>query len=285
MIYIFTAGVLWGLIGVFVNELNAAGASAPLISAMRMSFACLAVSLFALIRHGRKIILTDMKALLFCALLGIVSNGLFNIFYTSSIRINGMGTACVLMYTAPVFTALASCVIFRESFTSRKLAALVLNILGCILTVTGGSFSLSGINITGILAGIGSGFCYGMAAVFGRLAGNRTSPVIMSVYSYIFAAAFLCIFLRPDIAPAMNNMKILCWGFLYGLIPTAGAYLVYYIGLGRVRNLSSVPIFASVEPVIAVIIGTQIYGEKIGLMNYAGIAVVLISIIIMVKSE
>ena len=285
MIYIFLAGVLWGTIGLFVNELNAAGASAPLISLMRMTFAFLSMSVFAIIRHGRKIILTDTKALLFCALLGIVSNGLFNILYTTSIKINGMGIASVLLYTAPVFTALASCMIFHESLTSRKILALGLNIIGCVFTVTGGNFSLESISITGILAGIGSGFCYGMAAIFGRLAGNRTDALITSVYSYIFASIFLYVFLRPDITPMMNNMKILTWGFLYGLIPTGLAYLVYYMELSKIQDTSKVPVIASIEPIIAVIIGTQISGEKIGIMTYAGSAVVLISIIIMVKTE
>ena len=285
MIYIFLAGILWGTVGLFVRELNALGASASLISLMRMAFAFLAISIFALIKHGKRIILTDVKALFFCALLGLVSNGLFNILYTTSININGMGIASVLLYTAPVFTALASCIIFHEKLTSQKILALGLNVIGCVFTVTGGNFSLATITIMGVLAGIGSGFCYGMAAIFGRLAGNRTDALITSVYSYIFASIFLYIFLRPDITPAMSNMKILMWGFLYGLIPTGLAYLVYYMELSKIHDTSKVPVIASIEPIIAVIIGTQIYGEKIGLMNYAGIAVVLISIIIMVKTE
>ena len=285
MIYIFLAGILWGTIGLFVNELNALGASASLISLMRMTFAFLSMSVFALIKHGKRIILTDIKALFFCALLGFVSNGLFNVLYTTSIKINGMGTASVLLYTAPVFTALASCIIFHEKLTSRKILALGLNVIGCVFTVTGGRFSLESISMMGILAGIGSGFCYGMAAIFGRLAGNRTDALITSVYSYIFASIFLYIFLRPDITPMINNVKILVWGFLYGLIPTGLAYLVYYMELSKIQDTSKVPVVASIEPIIAVILGTQIYGEKIGLMNYAGIAVVLISIIIIVKTE
>ena len=285
MIYIFTAGILWGTIGLFVNELSAAGASEALICMMRMIYAFLIMSAGAFFRNGRKAFIIDTKTLIICLLLGLVSHGLFNIFYTSSIRLNGMGTASVLLYTAPVFTALASRIIFHEKLTARKILALALNILGCILTVTGGSISSERLNLMGILAGVGSGFCYGMAAVFGRSAGDRIDALTLSAYSYLAAGIFLYAFMRPDFALAVNNVKIMYLGFLYGLIPTAGAYMVYYIGLGKVQNLSSVPIIASIEPIIAVIIGTQIYGEKTGLINYTGIAVVLISIIIMVKSE
>ena len=285
MIYIFTAGILWGTIGLFVNELNSAGASGALICIMRMMFAFLIMSSAALLKNGTKSLHIDTRTLITCLMLGLISHGMFNIFYTSSIKSNGMGIASVLLYTAPVFTALASLIIFHERLSTRKVLALTLKIAGCILTVTGGNISSGSLGLTGILAGAASGLCYGMAAIFGRIAGNKTNALTISAYSYLAAGIFLLVFMRPDLLTAIHNVKIISLSFLYGLIPPAGAYMVYYIGLGKVSNISSVPIFASIEPVIAVIIGTQVYGEKIGLMNYTGIAVVLISIIIMVKSE
>ena len=285
MLYIFLAGVLWGGIGLFVKELSALGASPDVICTMRMFSAFVIMLAAALAKHGKRVILTDKKALFFCALLGIVSNGLFNIFYTASIRINGMGIASVLMYTAPVFTAIASGIIFREKFLGLKIFALVMNIAGCILTVTGGNLSLSALNLTGLLMGLGSGFGYGMAAVFGRLAGDRTDAVITSVYSYMFAFVFLMVCLRPDVAPVMGSAEILGWGFMYGLIPTALAYMFYYTGIKRIPDTSRVPVIASIEPVTAVLIGMVLYGEKLGAGNCAGVIVVLVSIALTVKAE
>ena len=282
MLYVFAAGVLWGTIGLFVKELASLGASGSLISFMRMFFALVVMTAAALVKHGKNIILRDKKALLFCALLGIISNGLFNIFYTASIRLNGMGTASVLLYTAPVFTAIASRIIFHEKFSPLKVFALGLNIAGCILTVTGGDFSGASVNVLGVLAGLGSGFGYGMAAVFGRLAGERTDALLVSVYGFLFATVFLFVFMRPDFTGGMNVAGL---GFLYGLIPTAFAYLVYYIGLNKINDTSRVPVIASIEPVTAIMLGTVIYGERIGAVNFIGVAVVLISIIIMIKSE
>ena len=285
MLYLFLAGILWGGIGIFVKELTSAGASPDIICTIRMISAFVIMSAFALAKHGKNAVLTDKKALFFCALLGIISNGLFNIFYTASIRINGMGIACVLMYTAPVFTAIASRIIFHESFSALKVFALTLNIAGCILTVTGGNLSLSALNLTGLLMGLGSGFGYGMAAVFGRLAGSRTDSVITSMYSYFFASIFLCVFLRPDFVTVMGSPKILGWGFLYGLIPTALAYLIYYDAVSKIHDTSRVPVIASIEPVTAVLIGVMFYGENLGAGNFAGVVVVLISIALTVKAE
>lgn len=285
MIQLFLAGILWGTIGIFVKGLSSLGADGTLTAFMRMFFAFVIILSISLVKHGRKIILHDKAALMYCVLLGLVSNGLFNVFYTSSIRINGMGIASVLLYTAPVFTAIASAIIFREKFSALKISALAVNIIGCILTVTGGNLSGENLSLTGILAGLGSGFGYGMAAVIGRLAGERTDSLTVSVYSYFSALMFLVIFMRPDIYLALSEPKILGLGFLYGLIPTALAYLVYYNALKVINDTSKVPVIASVEPVTAVLIGTLIYNEQIGTANLVGVAVVMISIIIMAKAK
>lgn len=285
MILVFISGLLWGTIGVFVNGLLSLGADGELISFLRMFSAFAIILAVSLVKHGRKIILHDRRALFLCVLLGVLCNGVYNLFYSASIRINGMGIACVLMYTAPVFTAIASAIIFREKFSALKIFALAVNIVGSVLTVTGGNFSGANIDMAGILAGIGTGFCYGMAAVIGRLAGERTDSLTVSMYSYFSAMMFLVIFMRPDISLAVSNVKILGLGFLYGLIPTALAYLAYYNGLKVIHDTSKVPVIASVEPVTAVLIGTIIYNERIGTANLIGVAVVMISIIIMSKAK
>ncbi|MBQ9390353.1 MAG: EamA family transporter [Synergistaceae bacterium] len=285
MIQLFTAGILWGTIGIFVKTLSSMGADGSTISFLRMFSALAVTSVLAFCKHGRKIILHDKYTIAVCLLLGLVSNGIFNILYSYSISTNGMGVASVLMYTAPVFTAIASALMFGEKFSAVKISALAMNILGCVLTVTGGNFSGSAVNFWGLLAGLGTGFCYGMAAVIGRLAGEKTDALITSVYSYLAASVFLIVFMKPDISSALNSPGILGVGFLYGLIPTSLAYLVYYNALKMIDDTSKVPVIASIEPVAAVMIGMTFYGEKIGIVNLIGIAVVLISIIIMAKSK
>ena len=283
MFLIFIAGVLWGTIGIFVKELNALGADSASTCFLRMFFAFMIMSFAAAVKNGKNFFAVDKKTLLICAGLGLISHGFFNICYTASIKLNGMGIACVLMYSAPVFTAAASAIFFHEKISRLKIFALALNILGCILTVTGiNIFHNAEISLTGISVGLGTGFCYGMAAVFGK-AGEKTDASIISAYSYFFAAVFLFIFNTPGFENI--DSKILFTGFLYGLIPTSFAYMVYYNGLKKIRDTSKVPVIASIEPIAAVFIGMLIYNEHVGIANFAGIAVVFLSIAIMMKAK
>lgn len=285
MLQIFAAGILWGTVGVFVKGLASLGADGALTSILRMFWAFVIMLAVSVVKHGRAVIIRDKRTLFFCALLGIVSNGIFNAFYTASIRINGMGIACVLMYTAPVFTAIASGIIFREKFSALKIFALIMNIAGCIMTVTGGDFTGGNVNLAGLLAGLGTGFCYGMAAVIGRLAGEKADASTVSVYSFFFAVMTVIVMMRPDISPAIHDWRIMGMGCLYGLVPTALAYWVYYNGLKVIPDTGKVPVIASIEPVAAVMIGMMVYGEEMSAGNFIGVAVVLISIIIMTKAE
>ena len=282
MFLIFIAGVLWGAIGIFVKELNNLGASSAQTCFLRMFSGFLIMAAVGLVKNKKNFFAIDKKTLLLCAGLGLISHGFFNICYTASIKLNGMGIACVLMYSAPVFTAMASGIFFHEKISGLKIFALALNILGCILTVTGGSLSGGNFSLIGILAGLGTGFCYGMAAIFGK-AGEKTDASIISAYSYFFAALFLLIFNTPSFENL--NAKILSMGFLYGLIPTSLAYMVYYNGLKKIRGTSKVPVIASIEPVVAVLIGMVIYNEQATAANFVGFAVVFLSIVIMVKAK
>ena len=269
-------GIMWGSIGVFVTELAAIGSTSALTGFMRMAFGFVIVLPIAAVRHSLWI---DQRAMMGCALLGLLAHAPFNVFYGLSVPANGVALSAVLLYTAPVFTALASAILFRERFSPRKLMALAINIVGCVLAVTGGDFSgsNSGFTMTGVLFGLGSSFFYGMVPIFGKIAGRHANPFAVSTWSYLFTAIALLVFTRPPLA-RIGNAGISGLGFLYGLITAALPYLLYYFGVQRIRETSRVPVFASIELVIAALIGVAFYSEPLGWVNAAGVLLVLASI-------
>ncbi len=279
-IEVLTGGTLWGFIGVFVLEMSKLGASSEMTSFLRMSFAFAILALITIAKYGIKAFKVSRKTLFVCILLGLICHGIYNVFYNIAVVKTGITTSAVLLNVAPVFTAAASRILFKEKITPQKAAALAINIIGCVLAVTGGSISLSGLSVAGILFGIGAGFCYSMTAIIGRLAGDMTNAYVMSTYSYLAAAVFIAIFMHPWSGTAMNA-GILIWGFLYALIPTAIAYIFYYNGVQKIKESSKVPVFASTETVAAAIIGIMLYHEQIGIINIIGIILVLLSVVLM----
>ena len=73
------------------------------------------------------------------------------------------------------------------------------------------------------------------------------------------------------------NTGILFWGFFYALITTAIGYIFYYEGLKHITKSSKVPVIASVEVIVASLIGVVWYREHLGFISFLGIVAVLLS--------
>ena len=282
---IFIAGCLWGSIGLFIRFMSDAGASAEMIGFLRVAFAFVILMIITLIRSGVSAFRVSRKAILFSAALGLICHGIYNIFYSWAVMRIGLTISAVLLNVAPVFTAILSAILFREQMTSRKCIAILVNMIGCVLAVTGGHFSLAALSISGILFGVAAGLCYGLTATFGRLAGEDGDPFVISTYSYLFAALFLLICLKPWAVPLTITPAIAWLGFLYALIPTALGYVLYYQGVQELAENSKAPVIASVETVVTAILGMAVLGEKLSFLHYMGIAIVMVSIMLMQKKR
>lgn len=278
---VFIAGVLWGCIGPFIQLMEQQGSSFAFTSFLRMTFSFIILAVITVIKFGFLSLRVSKKTLLFCALLGLVCHGIFNVFYSIAVTLTGVTVSAVLMNTAPVFTTVFSYFWLREKITWIKSAAMIVNITGCTLAATGGKFDVMLFSLIGVLCGIASGFCYGMTAIIGKMAGEKSNAFVISTYSYLFAAVFLVFFIKHWEQAAPLNESVLLLGFLYALIPTAIAYIFYYQGLQKITESSKVPVIASVEAVVAAVIGVVIFREQVNMTNVIGIFLVIGSIILM----
>lgn len=278
---VFVAGALWGTIGPLMSGMADAGASATEISLLRVVFAFLIMLPLTVVKSGAHALCIGAKALLACALLGIICHGIYNVFYAYAVTLCGVATAAVLLNIAPVFGLLFAMVLFKEAPTGLKLTAVAIDILGCALVVTGGNFSALTFSVFGVLCGVGAGVTYALTAVLGRIAGNRTDPFVMSTYSYLFASLFMVVWEHPWTAPLTINGPVIGFGVTLALVPTALGYVIYYAGVNRIRENSKVPVVASMETVVAAAFGLLLYHEPLGPAGLCGIVLVLASIALM----
>ena len=95
------------------------------------------------------------------------------------------------------------------------------------------------------------------------------------------AAVFLGISMGVSRTEFTFNTGIFFWGFFYALITTAIGYIFYYEGLKHITESSKVPVIASVEVIVASLIGVVWYREHLGFISFLGIVAVLLSIILM----
>lgn len=284
-IMVLCAGILWGSIGFFVRKLSELGAGTGLIAFMRIFCAWLILIPLLLVmslKTGRNYFSISKKGLLQCVIMGVVTQAFFNLSYSGCINTVGVAMGSVLLYTAPIFVSVLSKLLFKEEINARKGISLVINIIGCFIMVTGGDLSVLKVSGIGILLGIGAGFFYAMVTILGKFTSNEVDPFTLVFYNFLFGWISLAIFTNPiPEMMALSSPGFWLLGFGYGLIPTVGSYLFYMNGISHDVELSKVPIIASVEPIIATIIGLLVFSENIGLINAAGLVIVLVSIVLM----
>ena len=282
---VLCAGILWGSIGFFVRKLNGLGVDTELTAFMRIF--CAWIILIPLLtgvslQSGRNYFKISKKGLLQCFIMGLVTQAFFNLSYSGCINSVGVAMGSVLLYTAPIFVSILSRLLFKEEINARKGISLVINLLGCFIMVTGGDLSVLKVSGIGILLGIGAGFFYAMVTILGKFTSDEVDPFTMVFYNFLFGWISLALISNPipKIA-AVSDLHFWLLAFGYGLIPTVGSYLFYMNGISHDVELSRVPIIASVEPIIATIIGLLVFGENITLVNALGLVIVLFSIVLM----
>ena len=282
VICILAAGALWGMMGIFVRILTAWGFTTVQITAMRILAAALSFLIFLLICDRSKLQICLKDIWLFLGM-GVGSVLLMSVCYFSTMQRASLSVAAILLYTSPIFVMLMSVLFLKEKFTSQKLFALLCAFAGCIcVTGIGGEQSISGF---GIATGLLSGFSYALYSIFGAVALKKYHSYTVSAYAFFFAAAGELIIgdvpgICTKIADAPNAgiiaLVILLMAVLTGFLP----YLLYTYGL-QGAEASKAAIMATVEPMVATILGIVIFHEKMSLPSAVGIALILLAILIL----
>lgn len=282
---VFAAGCLWGTIGLFGTLLQNMGMNPSAVAFFRLLFASVLMIPVLLVKgKGLRLFRISRRGLLSCLLVGLFSQAIYNALYMTTLKHTGMAITAVLLYTSPVFVAVMSRLFFGEALRRNKILAIIINILGCILTVTGGQLAGLSLLSIGLLTGVGAGFMYATLPVLSRIGADREDPYTSTFYGLSFGALFLFFIVRPwqGIGAAFTpSMALTLLGF--GIIPSALAYIIYFGGLGHIRETSKVPVLASVETVVASLIGLFVFSQPLGIVKVLGIALVLVSILIMNK--
>ena len=278
---IIIAACFWGSMGIFVRGLGEYGFNPIQITAIRITLAALMFCglLLAKDRNGFKIRPRDIPLFLG---LGFGSILFFTICYFSAITIMPLSTATILLYTSPIWIVLMSAVFFREKMNAKKLVALALAFGGCVL-VSG--ISGEGISLKGLLFGLGSGIGYGLYSILGTVALRRYSPYTVTTYTFSLAAIGSWFISSPTdmlskFSAASDWSWLVFFCILTALVTAVIPFLSYTLGL-RTVEASKAGIIATLEPMVATVIGIAYFSEALTLLSGMGIVLILAAVVLL----
>lgn len=279
-VFILTAGVLWGIMGIFVRRLETYQFTSLQIASLRIIGGA-AVFLLIAFMKDRKLLKIRPRDIVWFIGTGIASILLFTVCYFRTISMASLSVAAILLYTAPIIVMLMSLVVFKEKLTRQKAAALLLAFLGCVfVTGIGGSGHTPA---AAVGFGLVSAFGYGLYSILGTFVLRRYGPVTVTTYSFLcggVGALFICDL--PDICRKIQSARrpghVFLLIVLTAVVTAVLPYLFYTIGLSSVRA-SSASIMASVEPVVATIAGCVVFGEALTPLSLTGVVLVVGAIV------
>ena len=281
LILIILAACFWGSMGIFVRRLTTYGFDSIQIVSIRVTLAAVFFSLLLLIRDrsGFRISLRDVPLFLG---LGLGSILFFTVCYFAAITIMPLSTAAILLYTSPIWITLMSALFFHEKMNGRKVMALLLAFGGCVL-VSG--ISGEGITFAGLLLGLGSGIGYGLYSILGTVALRKYSPYGVTTYTFLIAAMGSWVICKPmdmlsKFEKADNLTGLIFFCILTALVTAVIPFLAYTLGLRSVEA-SKAGIIATIEPVVATLVGIVCFSESLTFLSGMGIVMVLAAVIIL----
>ncbi|TMW71517.1 DMT family transporter [Alteribacter natronophilus] len=279
---IIGGAALWGTIGIFVQGLYDLGFSPIEVVAIRVIVAFFVIAALLLIRNPSLGKVNFRHLPLFFGT-GIMSIVFFNWAYFTTIQEINLSVAAVLLYTGPAFVTIMSRIFFREAITGPKVLALCMTLAGCTLVIGLFPVSAGQLSVYGIVTGVASGFGYALYSIFGKTASRHYSSLTITFYTFLFASAAMLPFSGiVHSAPALLTMEGILLAAGLGTIPTVFAYLLYTAGLNQVES-SRASIAATVEPVVAALIGLIVFADQLTTWQFAGMALVLLAVLVIQK--
>lgn len=281
---ILCAAALWGTMGIFVNQMTSFGFTSMQIIFWRALVA--AVVLFGvLLIKDRSLLRIRLRDCPIFIGTGVISFTCFSFCYFTAMHLSSLSVAAVLLYTAPVFVMLLSALLFHEKLNVYKLLAIVLTVAGCALVtgIASGSAKVSGL---GILFGLGAGVGYALYSIFGRYGVERYHTLTVTAYTFLFAAVASLPLSEPmNLFTKVTSPEVVFWILAVGIFTSALPYLLYTAGLTKVES-GRAAVLATIEPVVAALIGVFVYGEQLDLYKVAGIVLVFAAVaLIQAKSR
>lgn len=275
--YVVIAAILWGTLGIFSKNLNKFGFNPLQIVFIRAFGASITLLVFTIIKDAKLIKVKPHDYMYFIGT-GIFSFTFFNLCYFIAIKETSLSVAAILLYTAPTIVTILSAVLFKEKMTNKKLISLLLTFVGCIFVTAFADGTENKLTFVGILAGLGAGLGYALYSIFGRYALIKYSPITVTLYTFIFSSIGLIAFVDiKTMIHLFSNVTAIYNAVVLGLFATVLPFLLYTKGLYNLET-SQASIVATIEPIIATIIGFTLYSEAMTFYKVLGISIVVFAV-------
>ncbi len=212
---------------------------------------------------------------------GILSSALPFLLWAYAALSLPAGLLSVLNATAPMFGAMCSAVILRERLSARRIAGLVVGVLGVALLSR--PEAGAALHYPAIIGALAACFCYGLVATYIKRWASQVPSRSMAAGSQL-AAGILLTPLIPLWPPMAAPTPLVVASILaLGLVCSAIAYLLYFRLIADIGATGALTVTYLV-PVFGVLWGVLFLGETVSLSMLAGGLLVILGTVFVLRT-
>ena len=266
-----TSAAAFGALPIFARLAYAAGVDLYGILVPRFAFGAAVLALVALARGARWPRGRTLLALLAMGALGYAGQSFL---YFSALKHADASLVALLLYSFPFIVAVLAAAFLGERLDVARVGVLLLAGAGLVMTIGGGHGTA-----VGVALGLGAALVYAVYIVVGSRVLSGVDPIAAS--SLICAAAATSYGVLAGagaLAGAGPRWPVTAAGWLpviaLALVGTALAIATFFAGL-RLLGATLTSVLSTLEPVVSVTLAAAVLGERIGVMQALGGAIVI----------
>ena len=248
--------VIWG-VNYSVVKFGASGIAPLAFNGLRVGLAAVVLLTLAALGGAPRPTRADALALLG---LGVLGNGLYQLFFILGIARTSAGTTALLLAASPAFVAIVGRVLGVERVRSRGWAAIALQLAGMGFVVLGaaraGGAHAGSSRLTGAIILLFACLCWASYTVLLRQYTLRVDPIRLSALTMVGGAVPLLVVAAPALASVTwRAVPLGVWGAVAysGLLALVLAYLFWYRGI-RTLGPTRTAMFGNLQPIIALVV-------------------------------
>jgi len=219
---------------------------------LRVMLAAVVLLAYALAREAK---LPTRREILTLMTLGILGNGLYQIFFVQGISRTNVGNAALIVAATPALIAIVSRVRGVDRVNARVLGGIALSLSGVVLVVLGSARASQGdTTLLGTMLVFCGTICWTAFTVMLQPFARRLDPIHLSAFTMLGGCIPMLLFATPALLETdWSRMSLAAWGavFYASVLSMGVAYLFWYRGL-RVLGATRTAVYANLQPVIAI---------------------------------
>jgi drug/metabolite transporter (DMT)-like permease len=259
-VLLFAMAVIWGVNFVVVKY--ATHIFNPVaFTGLRVGTAATFLVAFAYARGGFTLSRHDVLRLLF---LGVIGNGLYQLFFVHGVARTRAGNASLIVGAAPAFIALVARARGLERVKRMTLVGIALSVIGVALVIAGSATSSNGETtlLGSVLVFLGV-LCWTAYTIMLQPYTKRVDVVQLAAVTMVGGAVPLLIASMPALVVTdWSNVVAGGWLALFysSVISMGVAYFFWYRGL-RVLGPTRTAVYSNLQPIVALVAAWAFLGE------------------------